>query len=186
MKKLVLSLAVMGVFLVGCSQEKKESNATVTQSSPVAAQEEKTAAVEKAKEEMASVTKAEEKSVIPAEELKKEVVTAVETATTTAVNEAEEKAQTVTQALEEAPVAINQKGIDLYVKCAACHGKNGEKKALGTSQVIKGWSVEQTVSSLKGYKNKTYGGSMKTVMTSQVVTLSDEDIDAVAQLIATF
>lgn len=186
MKKLAVSLAVIGVFLVGCSQEKKESNASATQTAPVATQEQKTTVVEKAKEEIAStVAKVEEKSVAPLEEIKKEVTAVAETATNV-VNEAEKKEETVTQTVEETAVLVNQKGIDLYIKCAACHGKNGEKKALGTSQIIKGWSVEQTVSALKGYKNKTYGGSMKTVMTSQVVTLSDEDIESLAQLIATF
>jgi cytochrome c553 len=177
MKRLVISLTVMGVLLAGCSDNKKEGTANVAQNAPVVAQEEKVVVIDKAKEEIkTAAAQVEQKSVVAVEEVKKESTEAV----------IEQKVEEATKMVEEVIVPVNQRGIDLYVKCAACHGQNGEKKALGTSQVIKGWSVEQSVSALKGYKNKTYGGSMKTVMTTQVATLSNEDIDALAQLIATF
>jgi len=76
-------------------------------------------------------------------------------------------------------------GAKIYNSCVGCHGINGEKKALGKSEVIKGWEVEKTVAALKGYKDGSYGKAMKGVMKGQVTRLSDEDIKAVAEHIAT-
>jgi len=71
-------------------------------------------------------------------------------------------------------------GAALYNTCAACHGMNGEKAALGKSQVIKGWDAAKTEAALKGYKDGSYGGAMKGVMKGQVARLSDDDIKALA------
>ncbi len=76
-------------------------------------------------------------------------------------------------------------GAALYKKCAGCHGANGEKAALGKSQVIKGWEESKTVTALKGYKDGTYGGVMKGVMKGQVASLNDEQIESIAKFIAT-
>ena len=71
-------------------------------------------------------------------------------------------------------------GAALYKKCAACHGANGEKKALGKSQIIKDMSRDDMVAAIKGYKDGTYGGAMKALMKGQVASLSDADIEAIA------
>lgn len=76
-------------------------------------------------------------------------------------------------------------GVDTYKKCAGCHGLNGEKKALGKSAVITGWDAEKTLAALKGYKEGSYGGVMKGVMKGQVSSLSDADIQELANHIAT-
>ncbi len=68
----------------------------------------------------------------------------------------------------------------LYKKCSACHGANGEKKALGKSMVIKDMSRNDLVAAMKGYKDGTYGGAMKALMKGQVASLSDADIEAIA------
>lgn len=191
MKKLVLSLAVIGALFVGCSEDKKETSATTsaTQVTTVApSQEVKPAVVEDVKKEIAATaTQVQEKTTAAVEEVKKEVAPVAEALkeqATTATAAVEQKAEEVAAAVTQEVAPVNQKGMDLYVKCSACHGQKAEKKALGTSQIIKGWSVEQITSSLKGYKNKTYGGSMKTIMNSQVATLKDDDIEAVAQYIS--
>ena len=78
-------------------------------------------------------------------------------------------------------------GAALYKKCAGCHGMHGEKKALGKSAPIKGWSKEKLVEALKGYKAGTrnvYG--MGALMKSQVANLSDADIEALAEYISKF
>lgn len=75
-------------------------------------------------------------------------------------------------------------GEALYKACASCHGANGEKAALGKSQIIKGWDAAKTEASLIGYKNGTYGGVMKGVMKGQVARLSNEDIKALSAHIA--
>ena len=73
-----------------------------------------------------------------------------------------------------------------YADCAGCHGQKGEKKALGKSKVIKGWSVAQTVAAMNGYKDGSYGGPMKSVMVAPAKKLSDADIQAIAETISKF
>ena len=68
--------------------------------------------------------------------------------------------------------------------CKTCHGQNFEKKALNVSKVVKDMSKDEIVAALKGYKNGTYGGNMKTTMAGQVKNLSDADIEAIAAEIA--
>jgi cytochrome c-type protein NapB len=64
--------------------------------------------------------------------------------------------------------------------CAACHGKNFEKKAMNVSKVVKDMSKEDIVKALKGYKDGSYGGAMKAVMAGQVAKLDDAGIEALA------
>jgi len=79
--------------------------------------------------------------------------------------------------------AVSANGLDTYKKCAGCHGVNAEKKALGKSQVIQGWKATKTIEALNGYKDGTYGGSMKALMKGQVNPLTQADIEAVAKYI---
>ena len=74
-------------------------------------------------------------------------------------------------------------GAALYKKCAGCHGASGEKKALGKSEVIKGWEATKTVAALKGYKDGTYGGAMKGLMKGQVASLDDAKIESIAKFL---
>jgi len=76
-------------------------------------------------------------------------------------------------------------GADVYKKCAACHGLNAEKKAMGKSEIIAGWEASKVVTALKGYKDGSYGGPMKALMKGQVARLSDAEIEAVAAFIST-
>jgi cytochrome c len=76
-------------------------------------------------------------------------------------------------------------GAMLYKKCIVCHGKKAEKKALNRSQVIATWNEKQIEEALHGYKNKTYGGALKSTMIGQVKTLDDKDIKALAKYIQT-
>jgi cytochrome c553 len=91
---------------------------------------------------------------------------------------------------EVVPMAIKNvtmtrlSGKDIFKSCSSCHGLNADKKALGRSQVIKGWEAKKISFALHGYKNKTYGGSMKGLMKSQVEKLSDADIEAVSTYIS--
>jgi len=79
-----------------------------------------------------------------------------------------------------------EKGKAIFLRCAGCHGASAEKPALGKSKIIKGWSKEDIVKSLNGYKDGTYGGVMKGVMKSQVSSMSEDDIQSVSEYIATF
>ena len=75
-------------------------------------------------------------------------------------------------------------GANLFKKCASCHGATGEKHALNKSKVINEMSQEEVVAALNGYKDGTYGGSMKALMKGQVASYSDAQIDTVAAFIA--
>lgn len=76
-------------------------------------------------------------------------------------------------------------GATLYKKCAGCHGVNAQKKALGKSKVINTFKSDMIVTALKGYKDGTYGGSMKGIMKGQVNSLNDDQIKALAKYIPT-
>ena len=65
-------------------------------------------------------------------------------------------------------------------KCAACHGLQGEKKALNKSNIMNKMTKEDFINATKGYKDGSYGGAMKAVMKPQVIKLSDEQISALA------
>jgi len=70
-----------------------------------------------------------------------------------------------------------------YQKCVGCHGANGEKVALGKSKVIKDMTKAEIITAMKGYKDGSYGGPMKGLMKGQSVSLSDADIEAIANQI---
>lgn len=74
----------------------------------------------------------------------------------------------------------------LYARCEGCHGADGGKTALGVSKPLKGMSAQEVARYLRGYKAKTIGGPQKVVMEAQAQQLSDQDIEALAALIATF
>ena len=91
-----------------------------------------------------------------------------------------------TDANATAGAADAGKGKALFAKCAGCHGQNGEKKALGKSNPIKGWEAAKVEEALKGYKAGTLNThGMGGVMKGQVAAMSDEDIKALAAYIAT-
>ncbi|BCD67615.1 c-type cytochrome [Nitratiruptor sp. YY09-18] len=95
------------------------------------------------------------------------------------------KLAVLTLAAAVATTLMAADGAALYKKCAGCHGANGEKKALGKSEVIKGWPKEKTVEALKGYKAGTRNvHGMGALMKGQVANLSDADIEALADYIA--
>ena len=83
--------------------------------------------------------------------------------------------------------AMAADGAALYAKCASCHGQKGEKKPLGKPAVIKGQSAADLEKKLKGYKAGTLNlHGMGALMKAQVASLSDEDIKALAEYMATF
>jgi len=71
-------------------------------------------------------------------------------------------------------------------KCSGCHGNTGNKHALGTSPLLKGQNKEDIIKKLNGYIEGTYGGSKKNIMQSQVKSLSDEQIEKLAEEISNF
>ncbi|MEA2049027.1 MAG: c-type cytochrome [Campylobacterota bacterium] len=70
-------------------------------------------------------------------------------------------------------------------KCASCHGKNAEKKALGHSNVIKGMPVDQFISLTKAFATGEKKGMpiAKIVKKQFIDGYSDEEIKAVAEYV---
>lgn len=72
-----------------------------------------------------------------------------------------------------------------YAKCKGCHGADGKTKALGKSAVIAGQDKEALIASMKEYQAGTKNvAGMGSLMKGQVATMSDEDIEAVAEYLS--
>ena len=69
--------------------------------------------------------------------------------------------------------------------CAACHGQNFEKVAMGKSKVVSDMTHAEIEATLLGYKNTPgFGHSpMKGAMAGQVKKYSDADLKAFSQTI---
>ncbi len=124
-------------------------------------------------------THSKEKSAPTQAEVKtKEVVQSVS-------SKVDEVAAKVVQRVKEVhKEATTKTGADLFSSCAGCHGSSAGKKALGKSAVIKGWSVEKLQTALHGYKDGSYGSSMKAVMKGQVMKLNDDEIKLLSEHIS--
>jgi len=182
----VIGSIFLALFLVACSQEQRESdtiNGKVVEQEnkieqvkelkekkvePVASVEEKEEGVEKVAAKTSEVEEVKEE----VEKVSKEVAAEVKEVT----------AKQVEPVVAKAESSVD--GAAIYMACQACHGAKAEKKALNKSQVIQGWQSSKIVAALNGYKDGTYGGSMKGVMKPQATKLSDTEIDAVSKYIS--
>lgn len=71
-----------------------------------------------------------------------------------------------------------------YAKCKGCHGNKGEKPALvNKSKIIADMTQQEIIDAMVGYKNDTYGGPMKALMKAQSMSLSENDIETIANMI---
>ncbi len=184
--KIVLSVAV-ALLLIGCNDEKSQTaQKEITQSV------QKVAAVVKteSKKIVKSVDVATEDSVDVVKAKVKEVSKSVEITTQKAVKETKkvikQTAKSIDKAMDE-PKKVELPKIDgsaIFTKCSGCHGVHADKKALNKSQIIKGWSVAKLTDAINGYKDGSYGSSMKGVMKPQVSKLSDAEVQAVAEHIS--
>jgi len=62
--------------------------------------------------------------------------------------------------------------------CKGCHGANFEKAALGQSKVVANMTKDEVSQALIGYKNDTYGRSMKHMMTNHVKMYTDKELSS--------
>ncbi len=207
MYKVSLVLSAL-LLLSGCGENKEHKSTAATQETPAqvektAPQEHKTQEVSKSASAKASAKPLEDIKMTTAptptpakrvtqakEEATQKVTQAKEEVTQKATQAKEEVAQKVTQVKEETAKAVEATAqkIDaakLYVACAGCHGGKGEKKALGKSELIGGWSKDKTVTALEGYKAGTRNvHGMGAVMKGQASKLSKEQIEALGEYIS--
>ena len=63
--------------------------------------------------------------------------------------------------------------------CKQCHGVDFEKASLGSSRVVRDMSQNDIIEALLGYKNGTYGGSMKGVMIEKMKHYSTQELKSI-------
>ena len=197
MKRTALSIAVAALVLMsGCGDKKKETAAheasvpvtkTETQAAVKPAEkraEESVPATETPKAAAAEKPQAAESSSVSesVESVKEEARKQMQSVADSVAKGEAEANETVSAKVEEVKAQIDV--TTLYTKCAGCHGMNGEKHALGKSNIIAGQSKEDLVKKIKGYQDGTYGGAMKGLMSGQVKGLSAEEVDALADYIS--
>lgn len=68
-------------------------------------------------------------------------------------------------------------------RCSACHGLNFEKQALGVSRIVKNMNREEILKALRGYKDGTYGNSMRGIMKFQLKMYSDKQLVQISKKI---
>ncbi len=184
-KRFLLAIFAACVLFLGCSNESKDEVKKATNTT-----------IDKVAEATSSVT-----------QKAKEVIQDVKKETTPIVDEVVEKSKEAVETSKEVAVEVTKKAVDmketvqkkihdatapsvdtkaLYVRCASCHGQSAEKKALNSSQVVKGWSKEKIFTALKGYKAGTYGGAMKGVMVGQLKDFDNAQLEALASHISSF
>ncbi len=207
MRFLLSSVVLLTLFFSGCGEQKEEKQVVVQPKVVIEEKKEETKIQEVANNLKATTSDAIDVAAKMAEELSKESgkmvqkiseeskVVVKEVAKQTKeisavavekVNEVKKELDSqIDQVIEEKQNDIleNTQVKDLYLKCAGCHGQKAERSALNKSEVIQGWEVERTVAALNGYKNGSYGGAMKVLMTGQVSNLNEEDINLLAEYI---
>jgi len=154
-KEFLMALSLSALLLGGCVDSSTGASAKADMEGEKAHKTETT--VEKKSEVKQEAPKAEEKKA----EVKQEAP------------KAEEKKAEV----KESSSTVN------ITACAGCHGANFEKKAMGVSKVVKDMTKADIVKALKGYKDGSYGASMKTLMKGQVASFDDATIEAIANKI---
>ena len=178
MRKLLLGSAVAVALLTGCGEEKKESTKAAEIKQEIK-KDETVAAAEKSSVEVKENSKVEETKI---EESKETVSTIVEKNKENKVITPEKIESEITEQTAQETIVLDATA--LYANCGSCHGQKGEKSALGKSQVIAGWDKQRVIDSLNGYKDGSYGGVMKNIMTGQVNTKTEAEIEALADLIS--
>ncbi len=182
--KIVLSTA-LALLLLGCGEEAHKTATTHANEAKQAVEQKVqhavTATQEKAQDAVAT---AKEHAQAAVATVKEQAQTAVKKVQDKAPEVAPVKTEVVDSAVATVKSAAKVDGATLYKACASCHGADASKHALNKSQVIKGWSAQKISDALHGYKNKTYGGAMKSIMQGQAGKLSDADIEALANYIS--
>jgi len=204
MKAILGSTCLALLLLSGCGEKtedkvevkkevmKKTEEVKTVKVEPVQDSASKTVIKDMATDLKESTNNAIDKAAVIAEKISEkssEMMVKVTAKTEVISEQVMEKAKVMKKSLDkkynEVVNASSENGKKLYLKCAGCHGQNGEKKALGKSAVIQGWDKAKTIEVLKGYKDGTYGAAMKAIMISQVRALSDENIEDLGSFIST-
>ncbi|WP_419767303.1 c-type cytochrome [Arcobacter sp.] len=201
MKKILLGSVVALFIFAGCNESTEETQKVqkVEKSTEQTTRENDTnknieiiktksnEIIDSSKEIVKAVKEETLKAVDDSKDATKDAIAKAKEVSVDVVKQANKVAKDISKSIDK--VIANEDEIDerikgLYVKCAGCHGKNGELHALGKSQKIGFWDEKKIEDSLLGYKNGTYGGDMKGIMKGQVMQLSETDIKALSKYIS--
>lgn len=134
--------------------------------------------------EIAETAKVEaEKMADSAAEKAAELKTSAQESISDATDTIKEKAEKVSDAASEAIASISAPAA--YAKCKGCHGADGKTVALGRSAVLAGQDKATLIASINEYKAGTRNlAGMGSLMKGQVISMSDADIEAVAEYLS--
>ncbi|WP_428026990.1 c-type cytochrome [Arcobacter sp.] len=201
MKKILLSSMVAVLIFNGCTEDKKEKQNIELKTEQSATQSNKNIEIIKEKsndilnssKEIVNAVKDETLKVVEnSKDITNDVVAKAKEVSVDVAKEAKvitnNVAENITKSIDKVIETKNDSANDnakaLFIKCAGCHGQNGEIHALGKSQKINEWDEAKIENALLGYKNDTYGGNMKGVMKGQVMHLNEADIKALSKYIS--
>ena len=194
MKKITLfSLVSATVLFTACGEETKKVVAEVnTTAVAEAVKKDTVSAVEAAKVKAAEIAEAakieaEKIAAAAAEKASEAKAKAVEAAAVVKEKTAELTETATTAVASAMPASSTAVPVapEAYAKCAGCHGADGKMKALGKSAVIAGQDKAAIITSMNEYKAGTKNvAGMGMLMKGQVASMSDTDIEAVAEYLS--
>jgi len=191
----LLSLVAATLLFTACGEKTKEAATDAANKVTEAVKADATSAVDATKKaaadaaeaakakaaELAAAAKDEADKMAAAAAEKAAAVSAAAAAKATEAADAlKERAAAATEAVSATPTAPAA-----YAKCKGCHGADGKTKALGKSAVLAGQDKAALVTAMNGYKAGTRNvAGMGMLMKGQVASMSDADIDAVADYLS--
>ncbi len=201
MKKVLLGSVVALFIFAGCNESSEETqkvqkvektseqttNVNDTKKNIEIIKEKSNDIINSSKEIAKAVKEETLKAVDDSKDATKDAIAKAKEVSVSVVKKANDTAKDITKSIDNAISSedkSDEKAKALFVKCAGCHGKNGEVHALGKSQKIGEWDESKIENALLGYKNGTYGGDMKGIMKGQVMQLSEADIKILAKYIS--
>ena len=193
MKKITLfSLVAVTVLFTACGEETKKAVEEINKTKVAEAVKKDTVSVfEDAKTKMAeaaaaakvAAAKMAEDAKVEAERMAAEAAAKAEELKAAAEVEAVELKETAEAKATEAMASLIMPAA--YDKCKGCHGDDGKTAALGKSAVIGGQDKEAIIASMNAYKAGTKNEvGMGALMKGQAASMSDEDIEAVAEYLS--
>ena len=186
MNKMLFSLLIATLFLSGCSKKEQKKI-------------EKSVLIEVKVDEKSIAAKVEDVKVKLEKEPKiKKEEPKITTITATDTNKSEkpkveepkteepEKVESINIEDTKKVEADTAKGKALYEqKCKSCHGVSAQNRALGKSQIIKGWDSAKIEKAVNGYGDGSYGGAMKGLMKGISKSLLAKEIKEIANYVST-
>ena len=195
MKKITLfSLVAAVVLFTACGEETKKAVDEINKTKVAEAVKKDTvSAFEEAKIKMAeaaaaakvAAAKMAEEAKIEAEKMAAEAAAKAEELKAAAEVEAIELKEAAAAKATAAMESISPTPPAAYDKCKGCHGKDGKIAALGKSAIIGGQDKDTIIASMNAYKAGTKNeAGMGALMKGQAATMTDEDIEAVAEYLS--